>query len=52
MRPFRPAAGLALLLAAFAQQAPQPYRLSVTCFPFYFMGAAPKRFLVRAERIT
>jgi sortase A len=23
----------------------------VTCFPFYFVGAAPKRFIVRAERI-
>ena len=23
----------------------------VTCFPFYFIGAAPKRFIVRAERI-
>jgi sortase A len=22
----------------------------VTCFPFYFIGAAPKRFIVRAER--
>jgi len=24
----------------------------VTCFPFYFVGAAPDRFIVRAERIT
>ena len=24
----------------------------VTCFPFYFIGAAPKRFIVRAERVT
>jgi len=23
----------------------------VTCFPFYFVGAAPDRFIVRAERI-
>lgn len=23
----------------------------VTCFPFYFIGAAPQRFIVRAERI-
>jgi sortase A len=23
----------------------------VTCYPFYFVGAAPKRFIVRAERI-
>ena len=24
----------------------------VTCYPFYFIGAAPNRFIVRAERIT
>jgi sortase A len=24
----------------------------VTCYPFYFVGAAPNRFVVRAERIT
>ena len=24
----------------------------VTCYPFYFVGAAPERFIVRAERIT
>ncbi len=24
----------------------------VTCYPFYFVGAAPSRFIVRAERIT
>lgn len=24
----------------------------VTCYPFYFVGAAPDRFIVRAERIT
>jgi sortase A len=23
----------------------------VTCYPFYFVGAAPRRFIVRAERI-
>jgi sortase A len=23
----------------------------VTCYPFYFVGPAPKRFIVRAERI-
>ncbi len=23
----------------------------VTCFPFYYVGAAPKRFIVRAERL-
>jgi sortase A len=22
----------------------------VTCYPFYFVGAAPNRFIVRAER--
>ena len=24
----------------------------VTCYPFYFVGAAPSRFIVRAERLT
>jgi sortase A len=24
----------------------------VTCFPFYFIGPAPKRFIVRAERVV
>lgn len=24
----------------------------VTCYPFYFIGAAPSRFIVRAERVT
>jgi sortase A len=24
----------------------------VTCYPFYFVGAAPNRFIVRAERVT
>ena len=24
----------------------------VTCFPFYFVGPAPKRYIVRAERIS
>jgi sortase A len=24
----------------------------VTCYPFYFVGSAPGRFVVRAERIT
>jgi sortase A len=23
----------------------------VTCYPFYFVGAAPRRFIVRAERL-
>jgi sortase A len=24
----------------------------VTCYPFYFVGPAPSRFIVRAERVT
>lgn len=24
----------------------------ITCYPFYFVGAAPDRFIVRAERVT
>lgn len=27
---------------------PAPTLTLVTCFPFYFIGAAPKRFVVRA----
>jgi len=23
----------------------------VTCYPFYFVGSAPERFIVRAERV-
>jgi sortase A len=23
----------------------------VTCYPFYFVGAAPDRFIVRAKRV-
>jgi sortase A len=23
----------------------------ITCYPFYFVGAAPERFIVRAERL-
>jgi sortase A len=24
----------------------------VTCYPFYFVGSAPDRFIVRAERVA
>jgi sortase A len=24
----------------------------VTCYPFYFVGPAPKRFIVRAHRVS
>jgi sortase A len=24
----------------------------ITCYPFYFVGSAPERFIVRAERVT
>jgi len=24
----------------------------VTCYPFYYLGPAPKRFIVRAHRVT
>jgi sortase A len=24
----------------------------ITCYPFYFVGSAPRRFIVRAERVT
>jgi sortase A len=24
----------------------------ITCYPFYFVGPAPERFIVRAERVA
>jgi sortase (surface protein transpeptidase) len=24
----------------------------ITCFPFYYVGAAPERFIVRAHKIS
>lgn len=30
---------------------PQPVVTLVTCYPFYFVGSAPQRFVVRAERV-
>src|ERR1051326_142574 len=32
---------------------PTPYEILtlVTCYPFYFVGSAPNRFIVRAERV-
>lgn len=24
----------------------------VTCYPFYYVGSAPRRFIVRAQRVT
>jgi sortase A len=36
------------VLASDGKEIPTP----VTCFRFYFIGAAPKRFIVRAERVT
>ena len=30
----------------------QPVLTLVTCFPFYYVGPAPKRFIVRAEMIS
>jgi sortase A len=31
---------------------PQEVLTLVTCYPFYFVGSAPNRFIVRAERVT
>jgi len=31
---------------------PAPAITLVTCYPFYFVGSAPQRFIVRAVRIT
>jgi sortase A len=30
----------------------QPTLTLITCYPFYYVGAAPKRFIVRAEMVT
>jgi len=30
---------------------PQPHLTLVTCFPFYYVGSAPKRFIVRAREL-
>ena len=32
------------------QDTPAPSLTLVTCYPFYFVGPAPRRFIVRAER--
>ena len=24
----------------------------ITCYPFYYVGSAPKRFVIRAERLA
>jgi sortase A len=31
---------------------PTPTITLVTCYPFYFVGSAPQRFIVRAERVA
>jgi len=34
------------------QPTSEPSLTLVTCFPFYYVGAAPKRFIVRARKIS
>ena len=34
------------------QSSSEPTLTLVTCFPFYFVGAAPKRFIVRARQVA
>lgn len=34
------------------QPTPEPTLTLVTCFPFYYVGAAPERFVVRARKIA
>jgi sortase A len=34
------------------QPTSEPALTLVTCFPFYFVGAAPERFVVRAQKIS
>jgi sortase A len=31
---------------------PKPTLTLVTCYPFYYVGPAPKRFIVRAELVS
>ena len=31
---------------------PEPSLTLVTCFPFYYVGSAPERFIVRAHQLT
>jgi sortase A len=33
------------------RQSPEPVLTLVTCYPFYFIGKAPKRFIIRAKRL-
>jgi len=37
---------------AVLRNSSEPVLTLVTCYPFYFIGEAPKRFIVRARRIT
>ena len=36
---------------SFYQPSETPQLTLVTCYPFYYVGAAPQRFIVRAELI-
>jgi sortase A len=38
--------------AELVQDAPDPVLTLVTCYPFYYVGDAPQRFLVRARLVT
>ncbi len=35
----------------FLEASPTPELTLVTCYPFYYVGPAPKRFIVRATRV-
>jgi sortase A len=35
-----------------AAATPQPSLTLITCYPFYYVGAAPKRFVVRAREVA
>jgi sortase A len=39
-------------LVALLQPTPDNTLTLVTCYPFYFVGAAPERFIVRAHRLS
>jgi sortase A len=36
---------------AVLQPTPEPSLTLVTCYPFYYVGSAPQRFIVRAQRV-
>jgi sortase A len=40
------------LIPADAGQAPRKLLTMITCYPFYYVGSAPKRFIVEARLVS